>query len=337
MTAPVPLTLDELLHAVVEACVEEITAARHELATEKAAAAAERRDLEARLVEAEASSLELAKDLEATRSNLKVRLDQRLQDVDTIARLTRELERELTKTAKVGSGSEKREPKLPVSPPPASVEKAVVIPPAPRKGLTDLTGAAVGDFGSAEKTTGRDGLGRILWRFTCTHGCGKFRIWSVQVVATMRNRRQAPKCECQGGAPPYSHSTGRVPMAAAPALPVPTVQKAWSGRGRPPEHVRRERERQSLEAAGARVDHGLDERLDELDTSIGGGDDDLLSRAMAEADGDSFIRRAAAAPARRRPVRDDDQEDEDGSSNEGEKSEPDEDAEEDGVEELDFE
>lgn len=43
MTAPVPLTLDELLHAVVEACVQEITAAQHELVTERAAHAAELR------------------------------------------------------------------------------------------------------------------------------------------------------------------------------------------------------------------------------------------------------------------------------------------------------
>lgn len=367
MSAPTPFALELLLQTVADACVAEITAMRHELATERAAAAAARLDLEVSVERERARAVEAEAHLNAARLSLKLLADQGREDGLKIAKLEGALAaaRETAKASKVsttsqvrqpdresvkpapeatneGAKPEPRPPSLPLSPPRATVEKAEVIPPAPRKGPPDLTGASVGDFGAGEKTTGRDGLGRILWRFTCVHGCGKFRIWSVQVVATMRNRRQAPKCQCQGGSPPYAHSTGRVPVAAAPALPVPNVAKAWSGRGRPPEQVRRQREREAFESAGARVDgptsagdHMLDGKLDELDTSVGDDLDGLLSRAMAEADGDSFIRRGAGGPAPRRPEREADDDQEDGEREPTEAR--DEDADDESAEELDFE
>ncbi len=417
MTAPVPLTLDELLHAVVEACVQEITAARREVAmleaelcrkgdealkvtlpngievqTETTAEADALLDwlmaapelitatgtkrgpyskhnlgpVQAKIVEALAAGpmqhRELAELTGAADRNLRytlvsmvgrgtiVRGWNQLRQVVVFALPGVELPpvpedrphkgvpaSEVTKAAKVGSGSEKREPSLHLSPPRVAVEKSAAIPartPAPRAptversadasspapvqreavgastsaprtgrpGL-DLTGVKVGNFVGIERTRGRI-AGAVVWLFRCEL-CGAERGWTNSHVQATKRARVPGRCSCQGGPKPIQAPI----LRAAPAYKPQT---------------------NGLETA---------EQLDENPSELDVGDDvgDLLSRAMAEAEGDGRIRSIAARASRpRRP--DDDQEDEDGSSSEGEKSEPDdEDAEDDGVEELDFE
>lgn len=193
----------------------------------------------------------------------------------------------------------------------------VSVPPGRYVGA-DLTGVTVGDFKGTEKLGGRDGLGRVQWRFECVNGCGRHRVWTAAVVSMMQKRRAQPKCECQGGIRPYSAVTGRVPMA-----PPPPVKRPSQARTEP----------QIEEAGGDRL---LDEKLDELDGgSVVDDVDGLLSRAMREAESDRSRRSwgDVGGPLGRAGGRNEEDEGDEGEAPAAEQDDDDEEP----VEELDFE
>jgi hypothetical protein len=418
LTAPVPTTLEELLHAVVEACVQEIAAARQETASARAelrrvlevftcnpeeypdarAAIRRARDrLEAERDEARRegqaaaeSVLDLRKQLEALRLELVEAEDLRARTprpprAPTAERSADAATRKDAVTAPSGAGAA------------TTAQPTAVGAFNPRLGAEDLTGKRIGSYICEGKSDAPRRNGGAVWTFRC-EACGALKKYSVQDFRRLTKKHVTCPCQVPGRRPPskprevtdytglvlgsftvecrqrrsmttvnfrdyvrrgaaprcpFCDPTSRQGPPPAPAAPPPVVPptppspeaKPWSGRGRPPQHVRRQREREAFEGAGARVDASgadrlLDERLDELDpTTVGGDDvDDLLSRAMAEAESDGRIRSLAARAARPKAERER-YEDLDGEDDEprAERDPEDEDADEDTTEELDFE
>ncbi|SRR6266545_1649316 len=176
MAAPVPFALEHVLDAVVDACLQELTAARHETAIVRAATAAERRELEQQLAE---------RDAELERARLEGQAA--TENVIALRRRITELE---------------RAPTVRLSPPSTAVEEGEAMPAhsltkplkPPGKsrlsGLSTLVGMTFGCWEVLERAPSVTGMTR--WKCRCTT-CG--RALELAALGPHGLRTRPPKCK----------------------------------------------------------------------------------------------------------------------------------------------
>jgi hypothetical protein len=159
MVAPLPFTLDHVLDAVVDACVQELTAAWREVAIVRAATAVERRDLEGKIVELERQLAERGTELSALRERLTA-------------------------------------PSLPAPPRLATPEELAAPPLNPRlTGLSTLVGLIFGTWKVIERAGGA--VGMSYWRCECVK-CGARKDLPAIGAQGLRTRTpHCPSCRAK--------------------------------------------------------------------------------------------------------------------------------------------
>jgi hypothetical protein len=206
MVAAVQSTLEHVLAGVVDAWLQDLAAARGELACARAAASSALADLEAERAKLERRLAERDGQLETARREGQAAAENVLE----LRRRIEGLEGELTKTAKMGSGSPTREA---VSNPgremkPASGNETT----SEKRSSTPATSLPARDFAarpsedlSKERVgsyvcEGRTGIaradGRAIWRFRCEH-CKAPKDYTVNDVRRIRKHHPDTTCPCQ--------------------------------------------------------------------------------------------------------------------------------------------
>jgi hypothetical protein len=241
VTAPVPTTLEDLLHAVVEACVQEIAEARSEARYQEALRQSEHRDHSRILDAREADYHALEDELAALRLELartKGALDAvrgELVDAEDLRARTPRPPRAPTAERSADAATRTAPPRSPAveagkdaeatpsggAVKPSAQPTAVGASSLLRRPRVDFTDHKLGTFVGIEPTAERR-VGAVVWLFRCSL-CGDERRWTSNNVNAIRKKSGSSfRCTCQGGS--KGSATGRSYRSPGPPvrhIPVP--------------------------------------------------------------------------------------------------------------------